>query len=172
MGNVPIVADVAPIESVLCTQELSRRPPRPPDYQKENRALVALAKALSESPRKILQTLADTIVETLGVGSAGVSLLTLTDDGEKFYWPAIAGDWTAYIGGGTPREVLAAMCWTATRRCCSTIRSGDISTWSRPSPLSRRLCWCRFTSRTKRLEPSGRSRTVPHSNLTGKINGF
>jgi len=104
MGNVPIVADVAPIESVLCTQELSRRPPRPPDYQKENRALVALAKALSESPRKILQTLADTIVETLGVGSAGVSLLTRTDDGEKFYWPAIAGDWTAYIGGGTPRD--------------------------------------------------------------------
>jgi PAS domain S-box-containing protein len=104
MGNVPITADVAPIESVLCTQELSRRPSRPPDYQKENRALVALAKAQSESPRKILQTLADTIVETIGVGSAGVSLLARTDEGEKFYWPAVAGDWTSYIGGGTPRD--------------------------------------------------------------------
>ncbi len=104
MEQVPVASDVASIESVLCTQELSRRPSRPPDYQKENRALVALAKALSETPRKILQTLADTIVETLGVGSAGVSLLTRTDEGERFYWPAISGEWTAYIGGGTPRD--------------------------------------------------------------------
>jgi GAF domain-containing protein len=104
MGNVPIVTDVAPIESILCTQELNRRPPRPPDYQKENRALVALAEALSESPRNILQALADTTVQTIGVGSAGVSVLTRTDDGKRFYWPAIAGEWTAYIGGGTPRD--------------------------------------------------------------------
>lgn len=104
MGQVPIVAEIAPIESVLCTEELSRRQSRPADYRKENRALVVLAKALSESPRKILQILADTIVETLGVGSAGVSLLTRGEEGEKFYWPAIAGEWTAYIGGGTPRD--------------------------------------------------------------------
>jgi PAS domain S-box-containing protein len=104
MAKAPIVEDAAPIESVLCTQELRRRPSRPADFQKENQALVALAQALSESPRQILQTLADTIVQTLGVGSAGVSLLTPCEEGEKFYWPAVAGEWISYIGGGTPRD--------------------------------------------------------------------
>ena len=100
MGKAPIVEDVAPIESVLCTQELRRRASRSADYQKQNRALVALAQALSESPGRTLQTLAETIVETMGVGSAGVSLLTQGAEGQKFYWPAVAGDWTSYIGFG------------------------------------------------------------------------
>jgi PAS domain S-box-containing protein len=104
MGNASAPADVAPVESVLCTQELRHRKSRPPDYQKENRALVALAEALSESPRKILQKLADTILEVTGSGSAGISLLTAGDGGNSFYWPAIAGNWTSYIGGGTPRD--------------------------------------------------------------------
>ena len=104
MGNASIPADVAPVESVLCTEELKRRKSRPPDYQKENQALVALAQALSESPRKILQKLADTILQVTGAGSAGISLLTTADGGKNFYWPAIAGDWTSYIGGGTPRD--------------------------------------------------------------------
>jgi PAS domain-containing protein len=33
-----------------------------------------------------------------------VSLLTRTAEGERFYWPAICGEWTSYISGGTPRE--------------------------------------------------------------------
>ena len=37
------------LDSILCTEELRRRPCRPPDYQKENRALVALASALLDS---------------------------------------------------------------------------------------------------------------------------
>ena len=49
--------------SILCTEELRRRPCRPPDYQKENRALVALASALSDSQSNILQTLAETILD-------------------------------------------------------------------------------------------------------------
>jgi len=52
---------VASLESILCTEELDRRPPRPPDYETENRALVALAQALADSPGTILQSLADTI---------------------------------------------------------------------------------------------------------------
>ena len=104
MGDASIPADVAPVDSVLCTQELRRRKSRPPDYQKENQALLALAQALSDSPRKILQKLADTILEVTGAGSAGISLLTAADGGKNFYWPAIAGHWTSYIGGGTPRD--------------------------------------------------------------------
>jgi PAS domain S-box-containing protein len=92
-----------PVESILCTEELQRRPPRPADYQKENTALSALAQSLADSPHTILQTLADTLLDVCAAGSAGISLLT-EDDGKRFYWPAIAGEWKPHIGGGTPRD--------------------------------------------------------------------
>lgn len=91
-----------PLESILCTEELRRRPWRAPDYQKENRALVALASALADSPHTILQTLAETILEVTQSDSSGVSLLTA--DGKRFYWPALAGIWKPHTGGGTPRD--------------------------------------------------------------------
>jgi PAS domain S-box-containing protein len=90
------------LESILCTDELDRRPSRPPDYETESRALVALAQALADSPQSILQTLADTILSVLRSDSAGISLLT--EDEKRFYWPAIAGAWKSHIGGGTPRD--------------------------------------------------------------------
>ena len=91
-------------ESILCTHELNRRPSRPPDYKKENRALVALAHALADSPQTILQTLADTILRMLRCGSAVISLLTTNDGGKRFYWPAVSGQWKPHIGGGAPRD--------------------------------------------------------------------
>src|SRR6266403_3635585 len=97
-----IPADALPLEAILCTEELHRRPSRPPDYEKENRSLEALARALAYSPRTILQTLTETILEITQSDSSGVSLLM--PDGKKFYWPAIAGRWTPHIGGGSPRD--------------------------------------------------------------------
>src|SRR5262252_9451123 len=95
---------LVPLESILCTEELNARPARPRDYETENRALVSLAQALAESPRTILQTLADKILEVFQAGSAGLSLLTKEDGGKRFYWPAVAGMWKPHIGGGTPRD--------------------------------------------------------------------
>ena len=94
----------APLESVLCTEKLRRRPWRPPDYQTENAALVALASVLADSPREVLQTLADTVLKVCDSGSAGISLLSTEDGGKQFYWPAIAGLWKPHIGEGTPRD--------------------------------------------------------------------
>ena len=93
---------LVPLESVLCTEELNRRPTRAPDHAKENRALVALAQALADSPHTILQTLAEKILEVLEADSAGVSLLA--EDEQSFFWAAIAGAWQPNLGGGTPRE--------------------------------------------------------------------
>jgi PAS domain S-box-containing protein len=90
------------LESILCTEELPNRPWRPPDHEKENSALVALTSALADSPRTILQTLADKVLEILHADSAGLSLLT--KDENRFYWAAIAGAWRPHIGGGTPRD--------------------------------------------------------------------
>src|SRR5215472_6706796 len=99
----------ASLESILCTEELQRRPSRPPDYEKENRALVALMSALADSTSTIFQTLADTILDITQCDSAGLSLLTRDGQkpdvcGRRFYWPAIAGMWNPHAGGGTPRN--------------------------------------------------------------------
>lgn len=98
--EAPIPA--APLDSIIRTGELHKRPYRAPEYQKENSALVALVSALADSPRTILQTLADKVLEVLSADSAGLSLLT--EDGERFYWAAIAGAWRPHLGGGTPRD--------------------------------------------------------------------
>lgn len=89
-----------PLEAVLRTEQLRERTHRPPDYATENRALASLVQALADAPRTILQTLADKTLEVLRAGSAGLSLLT--QDGERFYWAAIAGRWSPHLGGGTP----------------------------------------------------------------------
>jgi PAS domain S-box-containing protein len=112
-NDFPLEASIppatAPLESILCTEELQRRPSVPPDYEKENRALVKLVSALADSPTTILQVLAETILEITQCDSAGLSLLTKdgkTPDvcGKRFYWPAIAGMWNPHVGGGTPRN--------------------------------------------------------------------
>ena len=101
---VPLEASVptASLDSILCTKELLSRPRRPPDHEKENSALVVLVSALADSPRTILQTLADKVLEILDADSAGLSLLT--KDEKTFYWAAIAGAWRPHLGGGTPRD--------------------------------------------------------------------
>jgi signal transduction histidine kinase len=92
----------ARLESILCTEQLRNRPSRPPNHAKENSALVALCSALADSPRTILQTLADEVLDVLSADSAGLSLLT--KDGKWFYWAAIAGAWGPHLGEGTPRD--------------------------------------------------------------------
>ncbi|HEX6649248.1 MAG TPA: ATP-binding protein [Pyrinomonadaceae bacterium] len=112
-ANIPLEDSIAEagasLESILCTPELQRRPSRPPDYEKEHRALVALMSALADSPSTIFETLAETILDITECDSAGLSLLTRDGKkpdacGKRFYWPAIAGMWNPHVGGGTPRN--------------------------------------------------------------------
>jgi signal transduction histidine kinase/CheY-like chemotaxis protein len=96
--------DCVSVEEVLCTGELELRATRQPDFAAENRALCALVQALADAPDNILQTMAEIMLDTFGVGSAGCSVLVDKGDGARFYWPAIAGAWQGQIGGGTPRD--------------------------------------------------------------------
>jgi PAS domain S-box-containing protein len=93
---------LAPLESILRTEELRTRPSRAPERQAETNALTALMQALADAPGSILQVLAEKVLDLLRAGSAGLSLLT--QDGQRFYWGAIAGQWSPHLGGGTPRE--------------------------------------------------------------------
>src|ERR1700739_2593154 len=104
-----VLPGAVPVSSIPCAEDLQRRPSRPPDYEKENRALVMLVSALADSPTTVFNTLAETILEVTQCDSAGLSLLTRDGktphvDGKRFYWPAIAGMWCPHIGGGTPRD--------------------------------------------------------------------
>jgi hypothetical protein len=110
----------ASLESILCTQELRNRPSRSPDYEKENRALVALANALADSPGTILQTLTDKVFDLLHSDSAGLSLLT--KDENRF--SALGGPTSAKLCHAI--SARAATCSTTIFRCYSPIGNGVI----------------------------------------------
>src|ERR1700730_5989723 len=92
------------LRSMLSTAELCRRPSRAPDYEAENKALIALAQAMAVSPNGILQKLADTALTLCRAHSAGLSLLEDDDQRTHFHWRAVAGQWAPHLGGGTPRD--------------------------------------------------------------------
>jgi hypothetical protein len=82
---------VCDLDGVDATIELSRRPARPPDHAAENRALVALARQLTTSPKDVLQKLAETALELCRASSAGVRVLEREDGRRLFRWHALAG---------------------------------------------------------------------------------
>jgi PAS domain S-box-containing protein len=87
-----------PLEAILRTEELSRRPASPPDHARENRAMTELVRVLAESPNTVLQKVAETILELLDAGSAGLNLLTTRDGPPQFRWLAVAGAWKPLVG--------------------------------------------------------------------------
>ena len=92
----------ATLESVLSTDELNTRLSRPPDYETENRALLAIAQHMADSPQTTLHKLVEVALEICQAGSAGVSLLS--KESGDFYWPAVAGAWKTHSGDSMPRE--------------------------------------------------------------------
>ena len=94
--------DSALLASVLCTEELYRRPARVADFETESRALATLMQTLADTPGLNAQTLVETILDVCHAGSAGLSLLS--PDKQSFEWPAIAGEWQARAGEGIPRR--------------------------------------------------------------------
>ncbi|MGB6486725.1 MAG: ATP-binding protein [Steroidobacteraceae bacterium] len=93
---------IAALDSILITEQLQRRTSRPADREAESRALGTLAQALADAPDTILQVLAEKVLELLGTGSAGLSLLAKDD--QRFCWAAVAGEWSAHLGVGAPRD--------------------------------------------------------------------
>ena len=101
---VPLGGGAQHLCSMLSVAELERRPSRPPDYEAENRALLALAQSMAESPEGVLQKFADTALALCCAHSAGFSLLQDSDQRRNFHWRAIVGQWASHVGEGTPRE--------------------------------------------------------------------
>jgi signal transduction histidine kinase len=92
------------LESVISTLELARRPWRAPDYEAENRALVALAQEIAGSPEDILQKLVEKALGLCRADSAGISIAEEHDGKQIFRWRAIAGKYAPHRWGTTPRD--------------------------------------------------------------------
>ena len=131
------------LDAVLRTPELGRRAPRAADHRAESQALLRLAGHLAESPRTILEAIAEVTLEVLGVGSAGISLLRA--DGSGFWWPAIAGAMAPVHRRRPAARGESLRCRARDRhlRNCSRIRSSTSATSVRRSRASRRCCSCR-----------------------------
>lgn len=116
----------AALESILCTEELKRRPTRPPDYQAENQALLTLAQELTSSPGSVLQSLMDIALELCRAHSAGISLLEkgppghVSPSGDHFRWHAVAGQWAPLIWDTTTRRDDGP-CGTVLDRNCTLL---------------------------------------------------
>jgi len=92
------------IDTVLTTDTLSQRPSRSPDYAAENQALLELGKVIAETPKAILQKLAEKAMVLCGAGSSGISLAESDEDEPIFRWHATAGEYKKYYHGTMPRE--------------------------------------------------------------------
>jgi transcriptional regulator with PAS, ATPase and Fis domain len=93
-----------PLELVISTQELSLRPPRPPNSDALNRALITLAQTLARSPQHILKELVESALGLCSAHSAGISLLEEENGRKIFRWHALAGQYAPHLYGTTPRE--------------------------------------------------------------------
>ena len=87
---------------ILSAEVLRSQNGNRPDFEKENAALISLMHSLAKSPSTILHHLVSAILDLTNAQSSGISFLN--HDRSRFYWPAIAGEWSKHEGGGTPRD--------------------------------------------------------------------
>jgi len=97
----------ATLNDVIATDELERRPARPPDFAAENRVLLLLAQAMVQSPNRVLQLLVDEARVLCGADSVGISVLeTDMPSGEpaQFRWQATSGGLAPLVNTTLPRD--------------------------------------------------------------------
>jgi DNA-binding CsgD family transcriptional regulator len=93
------------LDSVLITDELTRRPARSPDLHAENAALQELARQMAEGPDHLLETLVQMAMRLCNAGTSGLSLVeTAPEERQLFRWTAMAGELAHARGGTTPRD--------------------------------------------------------------------
>src|ERR1700730_12670767 len=91
---------ITPLEEVDICSALEARPQRLPNHEAEREAWAALATEMAESPRNMLQKLAERALELCQADSAGISLL----EGDVFRWEALAGVFAVFRSGTMPRD--------------------------------------------------------------------
>jgi hypothetical protein len=93
-----------PLASVICTEELNRRPARQSEPEAVIAALIILAQTMANAPERILQQLVETALQLCNAQSAGISLLEEEKGRKIFRWHGVAGEYACHLWGTTPRE--------------------------------------------------------------------
>jgi RNA polymerase sigma factor (sigma-70 family) len=93
-----------PLESVIATDRLISRPARKANRRAEREAFRELTDVLPLGRNETLNRLARLGLSLCDAGTAGVSLLESTPDGQVFRWQTLAGKLARYEGGATPRN--------------------------------------------------------------------
>jgi two-component sensor histidine kinase len=96
------MADLAEIVAAT-DRHLAGRRVRRPEYEAESKALGYLAQVMAQNPARVLPSLCEQVLTVCGAESAGISLLA-NEHSDEFVWPAIAGKWAEFEGGGMPRS--------------------------------------------------------------------
>lgn len=105
MAAIGLAAPVAAADEILITEALAVRSTRRPDHGAENRCLNELARTMVERPAGMYQHFVELALELCAAGSAGISLLEVTEGGDTiFRWAALAGAFAPHLGGHTPRD--------------------------------------------------------------------
>jgi signal transduction histidine kinase/CheY-like chemotaxis protein len=90
------------IAAGIGTAELNLRPSRAPDFEGESRALVRLVAAQTGPRERLLQGIANAALGLCCAGSAGISLIEQSAEGERcFRWLAVSGAFADLRGKAT-----------------------------------------------------------------------
>jgi transcriptional regulator with GAF, ATPase, and Fis domain len=92
-------AATATLTDVDIRSQLSARPRRAPDFERENKAYALLTEDLAGNPGNLLQRLVEIAADLCDAHTAGISLL----EGDVFRWVAVAGVFAGARGGTMPR---------------------------------------------------------------------
>jgi GAF domain/His Kinase A (phospho-acceptor) domain len=91
------------MRDLLQDVEFLRRPKRPRDLKDQLSAVQRIAQVFAGNPETMLQELVDIAVEYCGADSAGISLEEGIGGEMRFRWVAIAGSFSHFLNGTTPR---------------------------------------------------------------------
>src|SRR5450432_1755580 len=98
-------SEPAPLEDILVTYKLKSHRRRRPNSSDEIFTLYTLAKVMASSPIELIDKLLEAALELCGAGTAGLSMLETTAEGEQvFRWTHLAGLLSEHIGDSTQRN--------------------------------------------------------------------
>lgn len=94
------------LNDISITQELSQRSSRSPNFQAENQAMRTLARQLANAPASMLQNLVDTALNLCQAGTAGISVLETTPDGEEVFRAHALAGMAQHVGSTAKRNSI------------------------------------------------------------------
>ncbi|WP_013334228.1 ATP-binding protein [Gloeothece verrucosa] len=98
-------AQTVTLDDIIITRELQMRSPRAPNWQAQAEGMQLLAQQMARDSEYLMQTLVDLALSLCKAGTAGLSLLETTSEGEEiFRWTVLAGTLAHHVGGSTPRN--------------------------------------------------------------------